>query len=175
MLYPYLNHRPQIAEDVFIAPGVHIIGRVFIDQGSSIWFNTVIRADINDVRIGKYTNIQDNSVIHVDLGYPTVIGDYVLVGHKAVLHGCTVGDGALIGMGAILLDGARVGKNAIVAAGAVVREGGEVPAGTLAVGTPARVIRELTPEEITRIRQGTESYVTWAQEYRAVLVEKNNT
>lgn len=169
MLYPYLDYKPQIADDVFLAPGVHIIGRVFIDQGSSIWFNTVIRADINEVRIGKYTNIQDNSVIHVDPGYPTVIGDYVLVGHKVVLHGCTVGDGALIGMGAILLDGARVGENALVAAGAVVREGGEVPAGTLAVGTPARVVRELTPEEITRIRQGTDSYVRRAQEYRAAF------
>ncbi|MBS4032270.1 MAG: gamma carbonic anhydrase family protein [Clostridiales bacterium] len=172
MLYPYLDYRPQIAEDVFIAPGVHIIGRVFIDQGSSIWFNTVIRADINKVRIGKYTNIQDNSVVHVDPGYPTVIGDYVLVGHKAVLHGCTVGNGALIGMGAILLDGARIGENALVAAGAVVREGGEVPAGTLAVGTPARVIRELKPEEITRIRQVTEDYARRAQEYRATLVGK---
>ncbi|MDW7652061.1 MAG: gamma carbonic anhydrase family protein [Bacillota bacterium] len=169
MIYTYKDFRPEIAEDVFLAPGVHIIGRVKIAEGSSIWFNTVVRGDINEITIGRFTNIQDNCVVHVDPGFPTVVGDYVLVGHKAILHGCTVGDGALIGMGATLLDGARVGENALVGAGAVVREGGEIPAGTLAVGAPARVVRELKPEEIERIRKVTDVYAKRAQEYRMTL------
>ncbi|MCW3489220.1 gamma carbonic anhydrase family protein [Dethiobacter alkaliphilus] len=171
MIYKYLDYEPKVAEDVFLAPGVHIIGRVEIKEGSSIWFNTVVRGDINEIKIGRFTNIQDNSMIHVDGAYPTVIGDHVLVGHKAILHGCTVGDGALIGMGATLLDGAKVGENALVGAGALVREGGEIPAGTLAVGSPAKVVRELKPEEIDRIRRVTEIYAQRAQEYRKTLKE----
>ncbi len=169
MIYKYQDYTPSIAEDVFLAPGVHIIGRVSIGGGSSIWFNSVLRGDINEIIVGKYSNIQDNSVVHVDFTYPTIIGDYVLVGHKAVLHGCRVGNGSLIGMGAILLDGSRVGENALVAAGAVVREGGEIPDGTLAVGSPARVVRELKPEEIARIREGVDVYTQRAQEYRLAL------
>ena len=169
VIYKYLDYEPNVADDVFIAPGVHIIGRVTIEQASSIWFNTVVRGDINEIKIGRYTNIQDNSMVHVDAAYPTVIGDYVLVGHKATLHGCTVGDGALIGMGATLLDGATVGENALVGAGALVREGGEIPAGTLAVGSPARVVRELKPKEIARIRHVTEIYAQRAQDYRKAL------
>lgn len=170
MLYRYLDHEPSVAGDVFLAPGVHVIGRVTIGEGSSIWFNTVVRGDINQITIGSHTNIQDNATVHTDPGFPTVIGNYVLVGHKAILHGCTVGDGALIGMGAVLLDGARVGANALVGAGALVREGGEIPAGTLAVGAPARVVRELKPEEIERIRRVTEIYAKRAQEYRKSLI-----
>lgn len=169
MIYSYNGYEPRVASDVFVAPGVHIIGRVEIGAGSSIWFNTVMRGDINEIKIGCYTNIQDNCVVHVDSKYPTVIGDYVLVGHKAILHGCTVGSGSLIGMGATLLDGARVGENALVGAGALVREGGDIPAGTLAVGSPARVIRELKPEEIDRIRYVTDIYARRAQEYRTSL------
>ena len=167
MIYKYRGYSPEIAEDVFVAPGVHIIGRVAIAQGSSIWFNSVVRGDINKISIGKYTNIQDNSVVHVDESFPTEIGDYVVVGHKVILHGCIVGSGSLIGMGAVLLDGARVGENAIVAAGSVVR--GEIPAGTLAVGTPARVTRELRKEEIARIREVSDIYTKRAQEYRLDL------
>jgi carbonic anhydrase/acetyltransferase-like protein (isoleucine patch superfamily) len=169
MLYRYLHYEPEVAPDVFVAPGVHIIGRVKIGEGSSIWFNTVVRGDINEITIGRYTNIQDNATVHTDPGFPTIIGDYVLVGHKAILHGCVVGNGALIGMGATLMDGAKVGENALVGAGAVVREGAEIPAGVLAVGAPARVVRELKPEEIERIRHVTDIYSARAQEYRKSL------
>ncbi len=169
MFYKFKEFVPVAAEDVFLAPGVHIIGRVKLMAGSSIWFNTVLRGDINEIIIGEYTNIQDNCTVHVDSEFPTVIGDYVTVGHKAVLHGCRVGSGALIGMGAILLDGSRVGDNAIVAAGALVREGQEIPAGTLAVGVPARVLRELKQEEIGNIRALTERYARRAQDYRLAL------
>lgn len=172
MMHKYRGYFPQVAEDVFIAPGAHIIGRVKIGEGSSVWFNTVVRGDINEITIGRFTNIQDNATVHTDPGYPTVIGDYVLVGHKAILHGCTVGNGALIGMGAILLDGAKVGENALVGAGAIVKEGGEIPSGTLAVGAPARVVRQLKPEEIERIRKATTVYASRAQEYRNASVKQ---
>lgn len=172
MLYEFQGFRPQLARGVFVAPGACIIGRVTIKEGSSVWFNTVLRADINEINIGKFTNIQDNAVVHVDPGFPTVVGDFVLVGHRAILHGCTVADGALIGMGAVLLDGARVGEGALVAAGAVVREGDEVPAGTLAAGTPARVIRKLEAKEIDRIRQASRFYASLAGEYSKGLGEK---
>lgn len=169
MRYRYLNYEPDVAPDVFLAPGVQVIGRVKIGVGSSIWFNTVVRGDINDITIGCYTNIQDNTTIHTDPAYPTVIGDYVLVGHKVILHGCTIGNGALIGMGAILLDGARVGENALVGAGSLVKEGAEIPAGTLAVGSPARVVRKLTVQEMERIRKATEVYAERAQDFRKTL------
>jgi carbonic anhydrase/acetyltransferase-like protein (isoleucine patch superfamily) len=175
LIYSYKEFTPRVASDVFIAPGVHIIGRVAIEEGSSIWFNTVVRGDINEVRIGRFTNIQDNCVVHVDGDFPTVVGDYVLVGHKAILHGCTVGNGALIGMGATLLDGSRIGENALVGAGALVREGGEIPPGTLAVGSPARVVRELKQGEIDRIRHATEIYAQRAQEYRTSLRQNNSS
>ena len=169
MLYKYLDFEPTVADDVFIAPGVHIIGRVTIGQASSIWFNTVVRGDINEIKIGSYTNIQDGSMVHVDTAYPTLIGDYVLVGHQAILHGCTVGDGALIGMGAKLLDGSSVGENALVGAGSLVPQGGNIPPGTLALGSPARVVRELAPEEIERMRLMTKIYAERASDFRETL------
>lgn len=169
MLYKFKDFYPDVAEDVFIAPGAHVIGRVTIGEMSSIWFNTVIRGDINSITIGKYTNIQDGSVVHTDPAYPTVIGDYVLVGHKAILHGCVVGDGCLIGMGAILLDGSRIGQNTLVAAGALVKEGQEIPEGVLVVGAPARVVRELRPEELEKMRRVTMVYAERGQVYRRSL------
>lgn len=169
MLYKYKDYFPDVAGDVFIAPGAHVIGRVTIGEMSSIWFNTVVRGDINTITIGRYTNIQDGSVVHTDPAYPTVIGDYVLVGHKAILHGCTVGDGCLIGMGATLLDGSRVGANTLIAAGTLVKEGQEIPGGVLAVGAPARIIRELRPDELEKMRRVTMVYAERGQEYRRSL------
>jgi carbonic anhydrase/acetyltransferase-like protein (isoleucine patch superfamily) len=169
LLYQMDGFIPVAADDVFLAPGVHIIGRVKLLEGSSIWFNTVLRGDINEIIIGKYTNIQDNCTVHVDTNYATVIGDYVTVGHKCVLHGSMVGSGSLIGMGAILLDGARVGDGAVVAAGALVRERQEIPAGTLAVGAPARIVREMKPEEIEKLRLIAEVYAWRARDYRLSL------
>lgn len=168
LIVNYSGFSPQIADDVYLAPGSHIIGRVSIGKGSSVWFNTVVRGDIDEIIIGKYVNIQDNSVIHVDNGCPTNIGEYVVVGHNAVLHGCTIGNGTLIGMGAIVLNGAQVGENALVAAGSIVREGGIIPAGALAVGSPARVIRKLKSEEIARIRDGAEIYYKLAREMEPI-------
>ncbi len=169
MLYQYQGVKPNLDKTVYIAPGAHIIGKVEIGVYSSIWFNTVVRGDINKIKIGSHSNIQDNSVIHVDAKYPTTIGDYVLVGHKVIIHGSQVGSGSLIGMGSTLLDGSIIGENTLIGAGTLVKEGQKIPAGVLALGSPARVIRELKKEEIEWIRRAVERYSERAQVFKKEL------
>ncbi len=166
MIVPYAKTVPVIDPSVFIAPGAHVIGDVVIGRGSSVWFNAVIRGDINTVRIGERTNIQDGAVLHVthDTG-PLRIGSDVTIGHNAIVHACTVGNFCLIGMGAILLDNATINSYTLVAAGAVVRMGMNVPEGVLVAGVPARVVRNLTPEERESIRRSAEMYAGYAQQY----------
>lgn len=148
MLYEYKGIQPRIGKDVFIAPGAVVLGDVEIGDGANLWFYTVARGDVHFIKIGSMANIQDHCMLHVTGGrYPLVIGDRVIVGHRAVLHGCTVMDGALIGTGALVLDAAVVEEGAIVAAGAVVAPGTVVPAGRVAVGVPARAVRDVTEEE----------------------------
>ena len=148
-LYPYLDLYPSIAESVFLAPGVKIIGDVEIGEDSSVWYNSIIRGDVHYIKIGKLTNIQDCSMLHVTNGkYPLNIGNKVTIGHSVSLHGCIINDLCLIGIGAIILDGAVVEEKSIVAAGALVRQNFVVPGGKLVAGVPARVIRDLTKEEI---------------------------
>ena len=147
------------------------MGDVALGAGCSIWYHATVRADRAPISIGNGSNIQDNCVIHVDEGFPVTIGNYVTVGHGAILHGCQVGDGSLIGMGAIILNGAKIGKNCIVAAGALVTQNTEIPDGMLAMGSPAKVIRKLTEEEIASNRKNAEEYIEEAREYagRTVL------
>ncbi|MBT8378594.1 MAG: gamma carbonic anhydrase family protein [Ignavibacteria bacterium] len=148
-LYTYLNFFPKLAENVFLAPGAKIIGNVEIGEGSSVWYNTVIRGDVHYIKIGKTTNIQDCSMLHVTNGkYPLNIGDKVTIGHSVTLHGCTLQDLCFIGIGAIVLDGAVVESNSMVAAGALVKQDFVVPAGKLVAGVPAKVVRDLAPEEV---------------------------
>ena len=148
-LYPYLDLYPSIAESVFLAPGVKIIGDVEIGEDSSVWYNSIIRGDVHYIKIGKFTNIQDCCMLHVTNGkYPLNIGNKVTVGHSVSLHGCTINDLCLIGIGAIILDGAVVEEKSFVAAGALVRENFVVPSGKLVAGVPARVVRDLTQEEL---------------------------
>jgi carbonic anhydrase/acetyltransferase-like protein (isoleucine patch superfamily) len=157
---------PEIAPDAFVAPGARLIGRVRLGPGSSVWYNAVLRADVDRIEIGRDSNIQDGCVVHVDEGFPCRVGERVTVGHRAILHGCTVADGALVGMGAVLLNGCRIGRGAIVAAGALVPEGAEVPDGMLAMGVPARVVRPLRPEEVERTQAGAAHYVALARRHR---------
>lgn len=164
-LYAYQNHFPRVAEKVFIAPGARVIGRVEIATQVSIWYNCVVRGDVDFIRIGTGTNIQDGSVLHEDEGFPLIIGDRVTVGHNAILHGCTIGDGAFIGMGAIVLSGAVVGPEAVVAAGALVLQGQEIPAGSLALGSPAKVVRELSRAEISKFQSAADRYCKRTLEY----------
>jgi carbonic anhydrase/acetyltransferase-like protein (isoleucine patch superfamily) len=163
------NDRPSIHASAFVAPGASLIGRVEIGRDSSIWYNVVARADINFIRIGERTNIQDTTVLHVTHELPVIIGDDVTVGHRALIHGCTVGNGSLIGMGAILLDAVQVGAQALVAAGAVVREGFTVPEGTLVAGIPARIVRDLTPEERARLMTSAQNYVEYARHHQSCI------
>jgi carbonic anhydrase/acetyltransferase-like protein (isoleucine patch superfamily) len=168
----YGNLRPKIDENAYIDPTAVVVGDVTIGEYSSLWPTAVVRGDIHYVSIGKYTNIQDGSVIHVTPEtHPVNIGDYVTVGHRVVLHGCTIKDGALIGMGAILLDGSLVEENALVAAGALVPEGKRIPAGYLALGTPAKPIRKLTEEQIKMVRENTEHYVEIAMKYKEEIAK----
>ncbi|WP_442601085.1 gamma carbonic anhydrase family protein [Paenibacillus sp. KN14-4R] len=165
MLYPYQQKKPQIAPHIWIAPGVQIIGDVTIGEESSIWYNTVLRGDLAPIRIGRRSNIQDGCIGHVNANQPLWVDDDVSVGHGAIIHGCSIGKGTLIGMGAIVLNGAQVSEYALVGAGSLVTENTIIPAFTLAVGTPARVIRELTEEDLARMKRTTESYVVKGREY----------
>jgi carbonic anhydrase/acetyltransferase-like protein (isoleucine patch superfamily) len=166
----YQEQRPKLGERVFIAPGAHVIGDVRLGDDVSIWFNTVVRGDVNFVRIGAGSNLQDGCVVHVSHEtHPTILGAGVVVGHAVVLHGCTVEDGALIGIGARVLDGAVVEAGAQVAAGAVVAPGHRIPAGHLAVGIPARVRRELSDAERDHITAIRERYVALKEHYRQTL------
>ncbi|AEP12564.1 MULTISPECIES: gamma carbonic anhydrase family protein [Chloracidobacterium] len=151
---------PKLAGGVYVAPSADVIGDVELGADVSIWFHCTVRGDVNDIRIGRETNIQDNSVLHVTGGqFPLRIGQGVVVGHRVIAHGCTIGDHCLIGMGAIILDGAVIGEGSIVAAGAVVPEGMVVPAGMLVAGVPAKVKRPVTDVERARIAEGVRHYV----------------
>jgi carbonic anhydrase/acetyltransferase-like protein (isoleucine patch superfamily) len=158
---------PKIHPSVFMAEGAHLIGDVEIGKDSSVWFNAVVRGDVNFIRIGERTNIQDGSVLHVTHErYPLIIGSNVTVGHSAVVHAATVHDYCLIGMGAIVLDNARIGPYALVAAGAVVVGNSQIPEGMLAAGVPAKVIRPLTEEERESLVQSAQNYIDYVATYR---------
>lgn len=172
LLLPYGGTRPRVHADAWLAPGAVVIGDVEIGAGSSLWFGTVVRGDVHSIRIGARTNLQDQSVVHVTAGrFGTAIGDEVTVGHRAVVHGCHVRDGALVGIGAIVLDGADVGEEAWVAAGAVVSPGMKIPARALVRGVPARVVRTLGADETGLQRERTLEYVATARRYAAAGLE----
>lgn len=153
----------------FVAHDATLVGSVILEADASVWFGVVIRADNDTVHIGEASNIQDGAVLHCDPGFPLTVGNRVTVGHKAVLHGCTIGDGTLIGIGSVVLNGARVGAGTLLGAGSLVPEGKEIPAGVLAVGTPARVVRELGPEEKARILWASANYVERSRMYASEM------
>ena len=160
--------RPTVGDDVFVAETAMVIGDVVLGARASIWYGSVIRGDVFHIRIGEDTNIQDNTVIHVTTGvHPTIIGDRVTVGHRALLHGCTIGDETLIGMGAIVMDEAVVGGHCMVGAGALVTPGTRIPDGHLALGSPAKVVRELRGGEIEHIKLSATHYAHLAASYIA--------
>ena len=161
-----LHEKPKVHPSAFIANGAQLIGAVFIAEGASVWFNAVLRADINEIRIGKRSNVQDCSVLHVENDTPCIVGDDVVIGHSAVVHACTIEDVCLIGMGATILNRAKIGTGSLVAAGAVVLENTIIPTGSLVVGVPAKVVRALTSSEIKGIRDWAEKYRRLAQEYQ---------
>lgn len=160
---------PQIAESAWIADSAQVMGDVQLGADASVWFGTVVRGDTAHITIGEGTNVQDASVLHADEGMPLTIGRHVTVGHQVMLHGCTIGDESLIGIGAIVLNGVKIGKNCLVGAGALVTEGKEFPDGSMIIGSPARVVRQLTPEQIEGLRRNAQHYIHNARRFRAGL------
>ena len=168
-LFPYGDRMPQVHPSAFVAPGAYVIGKVTIGEGSSVWYGAVLRGDLDEIRVGERTSIQDNAVVHMDDGFPVSIGDDCVVGHAAVVHGCEIGDRCLIGMNATVLTGARIGEGSVVAAGAMVPEGREYPPRSLIVGVPAKRVKEVTEEQTKDIARGARSYVERATEHRKLL------
>lgn len=170
MIIPYKGKYPKIDKSVFICEGAKIIGDVVLEKDVSVWFNVVIRGDVNYVKVGKRTNVQDGSVLHVTHNkYPLIIGSDVTIGHNATVHACIIKDFVLIGMGSIVLDNALVNSNVIIAAGSLVRENFIVPERVLVAGVPAKIVRELKEEEIGNIQQSALNYVGYSQSYKEMM------
>lgn len=169
-MYKLGEHAPTIHESVFVADTATIVGRVTLEENASVWFGASLRADNEPIRVGAGSNIQEGAVLHTDPGYPLVIEANATVGHQAMLHGCTVQEGALIGIQAVVLNGAVIGRNCLVGAGAVVTEGKVFPERTLILGAPAKVVRELTEDELARLARGAQDYIERRALYKAQLV-----
>ena len=160
---------PRIADTAWVADSAQVIGRVELQEGASVWYGAVLRGDNEWITVGRGSNVQDGSVLHTDMGCPLTIGEDVTIGHQVMLHGCSIGDGSLIGIQAVVLNNAKIGRNCLVGAGALVTEGKEFPDGSLIMGSPARVVKQLSPEQFERIRYGAVHYVENAARYRAGL------
>lgn len=166
LIVPFGDKQPRVAPDAFVAPNATLIGDVTLEAGASVWFGAVLRGDTAPIVIGARSNVQDNAVIHGDPGFPTTVGTGVTIGHNAIVHGATVGDDSLIGMGATLMNGSRVGPESLVGAGALVSEGKTFPPRTLVLGAPARPLRELDEAARAGLRQSATTYAERAQRYR---------
>lgn len=163
------DQKPELGKDAWVADTARVIGKVYLSERVSVWFNAILRGDNEPITIGANSNIQDGAILHTDEGIPLTIGKSVSVGHMAMLHGCTVGDGTLIGMNAVILNRAVIGKHCLIGAKALIPEGKVIPDRSLVVGTPGRIIRELTDEEVARIEAGAANYVENAARFRKGL------
>jgi len=160
---------PRLADSAWVADSAQVIGNVELAEGASVWFGAILRGDNEAMRIGRNSNVQDGSMLHSDPGFPLTLGDNVTIGHQVMLHGCSVGDGTLIGIKAVVLNGAKIGKNCLVGAGALITEGKEFPDGSMIFGSPAKVVRELSPEQIAGLARAAQHYVDNARRYAAGL------
>jgi carbonic anhydrase/acetyltransferase-like protein (isoleucine patch superfamily) len=174
-LFQLGQDRPQVHPSVFVAPGAIVVGKVELHENSSVWFNVSLRGDNDLIVLGEGSNIQEGSVLHTDTGHPLTIGKRVTVGHQAMLHGCTIGDESLIGMQAILLNGSQVGRHCIIGAGALLTGNTVIPEGSMVLGSPAKVVRPLKPEEIEMIRQAAAGYVDRAKLFKTELIALDGT
>lgn len=165
-LYALEGIAPQIAEDTWIAPDANLIGRIVVEETASVWFCATLRGDNETITVGAGSNIQENCVLHTDMGYPLTIGHGCTIGHKVMLHGCTIGDNTLIGMGATILNGAKIGKNCLIGAGALITEGKEIPDGSLVMGVPGKVVRELDDAAIEGLRKSALGYQANMRRFR---------
>ena len=160
---------PEIDPDAWVAEAAHLIGRVRLGPFASVWFGATLRGDNEPIRLGSHSNAQESVVMHTDPGYPLTIGEYVTIGHQAMLHGCTVGDGSLIGIQAVILNGAKIGRECLIGAGALITEGKEIPDRSVVMGSPGKVVRELTDEQAAKLRASAVNYAERATRYRAQL------
>lgn len=166
MIMDFEGINPKINENTYISDSVDIIGNIEVYENANIWFGTRLRGDMNKIVIGTNTNIQENSVVHVDINSPCIIGKDVTIGHGAIIHGCTISDNVLVGMGSIILNNAKIGKNTIIGAGSLVTQGKIFPGGVLILGNPAKVVRELTDDEIKSIKSSADNYVNLSKRYK---------
>lgn len=169
MIFSLDGIAPQIDVTAWVAHDANLIGRVVLEAESSVWFGTTLRGDNEEIRIGRGSNVQELCVMHTDMGFPLTIGANCTIGHKAMLHGCTIGDGSLVGMGATILNGAKIGRGCLIGAGALIAEGKEIPDGSLVMGAPGRVVRELDAAGIERLLKSAESYRRNAARFRTGL------
>ncbi|MEX0278147.1 MAG: gamma carbonic anhydrase family protein [Ruegeria sp.] len=169
-LYALGEHAPRIHEDTWVAPDANLIGNVILEKGASVWFGCTIRADHEEIRIGAGSNVQENCVMHIDPGYPLVIGANCTIGHKVMLHGCTIGENTLIGMGAIVLNGAKIGKNCLIGAGALITEGKVIPDNSLVMGSPGKVVRQLDDAAAQKLTLSALHYQNNMRRFRDELV-----
>lgn len=168
-LYALADDAPQLHADTWVAPDANLIGKVVLEEGASVWFGATLRADHEEIRIRAGSNVQENTVMHVDKGYPISVGENCTIGHKVMLHGCTIGDGSLIGMGATVLNGAKIGKNCLIGAGALITEGKEIPDGSLVMGAPGKVVRELDEQGVQMLQASALHYQENMRRFRDEL------
>jgi carbonic anhydrase/acetyltransferase-like protein (isoleucine patch superfamily) len=168
-IYQLGEHAPEIDASAFVADSANLVGKVTVEANASVWFGVTIRGDNERITIGENSNVQEGTVMHTDMGFPLTVGKNVTIGHQAMLHGCTIGDGALIGIQAVVLNGAKIGKGCLVGAGALVTEGKEFPDNSLILGSPAKVVRTLTEEDLQRLAGNSASYVERGQMFKAKL------
>ena len=166
MKLKYKDDQPQVHETCFVAEGVKLIGNVVIEENANIWYNAVIRGDIDQILIGKNSNVQDGTIIHCDIGQPTIVGNDVTIGHNSIIHGCVIEENCLVGMGAIIMNGAHIGKNSLIAAGTIIPPGKIIPENSLVMGNPGQVMRKITNMDLEGMKKNTSLYLELAKEYK---------
>ena len=165
-LYQLDQHSPDLADSAWVADSAQVMGKVVLEEDASVWFGAILRGDNETLTVGRGSNVQDGTVMHSDPGFPLTVGENVTIGHQVMLHGCTIGDGSLIGIQSVVLNGAKIGRHCLVGAGSLVTEGKEFPDGSLIVGSPAKAVRQLTPEQIEGLKRSAAHYVQNAQRYK---------
>ena len=169
MIYTLDGIAPQIAASAWVAPDANVIGKIVLEDDVSIWFSATLRGDNEEIRVGRGSNVQENCVLHTDIGFPLIIGADCTIGHKAMLHGCIIGEGSLIGMGATVLNGAKIGKGCLIGAGALITEGKEIPDGSLVMGAPGRIVRQMNEAAIAKLLASAAGYRANARRFAAGL------
>ncbi|KZY35461.1 gamma carbonic anhydrase family protein [Roseovarius sp. HI0049] len=165
-IYTLDGHTPQLAEDTWVAPDANLIGQVILEEGASVWFCATLRGDNEPITIGRGSNVQENCVLHTDMGFPLMVGENCTIGHKVMLHGCTLGNNTLIGMGATILNGAKIGNNCLIGAGALITEGKEIPDGSLVMGAPGKIVRQLDDKAMASLEFSARHYQENMRRYR---------